>query len=130
MIFNKSDLLSSPHCQTVESDRFLPPVQTHLSCFVLRDSEQLIKSLIDSSQKPQIEMPSIFTEFLSTLPLTNKNVDPAVHSFSTLVIFWSLSSPLPRSNVSGFSFCDKSSTVVVGFSALSSTGKQGDDKKT
>lgn len=67
--------------------------------------------------------------FLSKLPLTNKKLDPMIHSFSASVIFCSPSSSLPRSNGSCFSFCDKSSAIVVGFSALSSTGKKGDNTK-
>lgn len=51
------------------------------------------------------------------------------HSFSTSAIFCSQSSSLPRSNRPCFSFCDKSSTRIVVFSALSRTGKQGDNKK-
>lgn len=52
-----------------------------------------------------------------------------IHSVSASLIFCSPSSSLPRSDGSCFSFCDKSSAIVVGFSVLSRTGKQGDNKK-
>lgn len=58
-----------------------------------------------------------------------KELDPMIHSVSASLIFCSPSSSLPRSDGSCFSFCDKSSAIVVGFSVLSRTGKQGDNKK-